>query len=127
MARNIGADGRTVFRAVITFGNSTTPRYEGPYSSAGGARARVSFWRNHLARSEGSATGRVEQAHTVWTPVGEQADPIAAAIARAYRAVADEINALPQDYECDPGRGDAAEYLRRRADEIHPAAEEPNQ
>ncbi|MEV0963298.1 hypothetical protein AB0J25_12030 [Streptomyces sp. NPDC049910] len=37
-----------------------------------------------------------------------------------YRAAvlleaADAINALPQDYECDPGRGDAADLLRRMA------------
>jgi hypothetical protein len=31
------------------------------------------------------------------------------------REAADAINALPQDYECDPGRGDAAEMLRRMA------------
>ena len=60
----------------------------------------------------------------MWAPAGEQADPSAAARAQAYRDAADEINALPQDYECDPGRGDAAEYLRRRADEIHPATQE---
>ncbi len=124
MARNIGADGRDVFRAVITFGDSTTPRYEGPYTTPGAARGRVSFWQNYLARCGGSATGHVEQAHTVWAPAGEQADPSAAARAQAYRDAADEINALPQDYECDPGRGDAAEYLRRRADEIHPATQE---
>lgn len=37
--------------------------------------------------------------------------------AEVLRAAADTINALPQDYECDPGRGDAAELLRRMADE----------
>jgi hypothetical protein len=47
-------------------------------------------------------------------------------IARNHRAAvlreaADAINALPQDYECDPGRGDSADLLRRMADE---AAEE---
>ncbi|MEU7431056.1 hypothetical protein AB0B07_09390 [Streptomyces sioyaensis] len=36
--------------------------------------------------------------------------------AAALREGADAINALPQDYECDPGRGDAADLLRRMAD-----------
>ncbi|MGW6598466.1 hypothetical protein [Streptomyces sp. NPDC055036] len=35
--------------------------------------------------------------------------------AEVLREAADAINALPQDYECDPGRGDAAELLRRMA------------
>ena len=48
-------------------------------------------------------------------------NPADVAKAQAYRDAADEINALPQDYETDPGRGDAAEFLRRRAAEIHPA------
>ncbi|NUQ88153.1 MAG: hypothetical protein HOQ43_06785 [Glycomyces artemisiae] len=80
MARNIGADGRRVYRAVIVQtdqrrdGKSGT-RYEGPYDSPGAARARVTFWRNYWdAYDDGSsATGHIEQAHTVWTPVdGEQ-------------------------------------------------------
>ncbi|MFE5159676.1 hypothetical protein ACFRNT_14370 [Streptomyces sp. NPDC056697] len=37
--------------------------------------------------------------------------------AGVLREAADAINALPQDDECDPGRGDAAELLRRMADE----------
>ncbi|MFJ5259118.1 hypothetical protein ACIQAC_01405 [Streptomyces sp. NPDC088387] len=36
--------------------------------------------------------------------------------AAVLREAAEAINALPQDYECDPGRGDAAELLRRMAD-----------
>jgi len=36
--------------------------------------------------------------------------------AEVLREAADAINALPQDYECDPGRGDSAELLRRMAD-----------
>ncbi|PJN38959.1 hypothetical protein CG747_20655 [Streptomyces sp. CB02959] len=36
--------------------------------------------------------------------------------AEVLRKAADAINALPQDYECDPGRGDAADLLRRMAD-----------
>lgn len=32
--------------------------------------------------------------------------------------LADEINALPQDYELDPGRGECADKLRTRADEL---------
>ncbi|WP_030798867.1 hypothetical protein [Streptomyces sp. NRRL S-337] len=36
--------------------------------------------------------------------------------AEVLREAADAINALPQDYECDPGRGDAAVLLRLMAD-----------
>jgi hypothetical protein len=36
--------------------------------------------------------------------------------AEVLREGADAINALPQDYECDPGRGDAAELLRVMAE-----------
>ncbi|MDX3019918.1 hypothetical protein [Streptomyces acidiscabies] len=35
--------------------------------------------------------------------------------AEVLRRAADAIEALPQDYECDPGRGDAVERLRRTA------------
>lgn len=41
----------------------------------------------------------------------------AARDAEVLRGAADVINALPQDYECDPGRGDAADLLRRMAEE----------
>lgn len=40
--------------------------------------------------------------------------------AEVLREAADAINALPQDYECDPGRGDSADLLRRMADEVTP-------
>lgn len=82
MARHIGADGRPVYRAVITLGEDPRPRYEGPYDSIGTARARIAFWRTYLARSGSTATGHVEQGHTLWTPLNEHAnapaaDPIA--------------------------------------------------
>ena len=35
--------------------------------------------------------------------------------AAVLRRAADAIEALPQDYECDPGRGDCVERLRRTA------------
>ncbi|URC17969.1 hypothetical protein QEN62_gp47 [Streptomyces phage AxeJC] len=69
MARNIGADGRNVYRAVITLGDSNTPRYEGPYGTVGTARARVAFWRNYLARSGDTAEGHIEKATTTWERV----------------------------------------------------------
>jgi hypothetical protein len=80
MARNIGADGSTVYRAVITFANAdgtTTTRHEGPYGKVGAARARVSFWRNYLTdpdTGESTATGHIERAVTTWERVqdGEQ-------------------------------------------------------
>ncbi|MGA5084074.1 hypothetical protein [Streptomyces pseudogriseolus] len=129
MARNIGADGSTVYRAVITksIDGREWTSHEGPYTEPGPARVRVSFWRNRMRRNGGTAEGHVEQAHTVWTRVGEDADPTAAAVATELRALADAISALPQDYECDPGRGETAEMLRRRADELHPAPEEQQQ
>ncbi|MFF7901220.1 hypothetical protein ACFZCV_20845 [Streptomyces sp. NPDC007920] len=53
---------------------------------------------------------------------------LAMAEAAVLRRAADALNALPQDYECDPGWGDAAERLRRTADGIEektgPAARE---
>jgi hypothetical protein len=79
MPRNIGADGRDVYRAVIAFTGSKGDQWtehEGPYAKLGAARARVTFWSNHMASNGGSATGRVEQAHTVWAPVdSDQAEP----------------------------------------------------
>ncbi|MGC5343672.1 hypothetical protein [Streptomyces sp. DT171] len=48
-----------------------------------------------------------------------------AAISRsALLAGADAIEALPQDFECDPGRGDAVKLLRRLADH-YATAEQP--
>lgn len=56
-------------------------------------------------------------------------DDHTAAILRDRRAVlrwaADRINELPQDGECDPGRDDAAELLRRLADEEHETRTSP--
>jgi hypothetical protein len=54
-----------------------------------------------------------------------RAHAIAADYLARHRAIvlaegADAINALPRDYECDPGRGDAAALLRRMATR-HPA------
>ncbi|MGW0131944.1 hypothetical protein [Streptomyces sp. NPDC003299] len=43
---------------------------------------------------------------------------LAMAEAAVLRRAADALNALPQDYECDPGWGDAAERLRRTADGV---------
>ncbi|MGW3511196.1 hypothetical protein [Streptomyces sp. NPDC000994] len=133
MARNIGADGAAVYRAVIQFtgrkGNTWT-EHEGPYAKPGAARARVTFWSNHMASSGGSATGHVEQAHTVWAPVGEQADPTTAGQAQAYRDAADALDEsetlrdLTDDHMSDVHA--AANELRRLADEMHPVpAEEP--
>lgn len=125
MARNIGADGSDVYRAVIvkTYADGRTyTAHEGPYTEPGPARARITFWRNRMAAYDdgSSAEGHVEQAHTVWAPVGEDADPIAAAHAQAYRDAADEMEA------CQAAAvRDMAAHLRKRADAIHPAAQEP--
>ncbi|MFE1842398.1 hypothetical protein [Streptomyces sp. NPDC059515] len=131
MARNIGADGSTVYRAVITHTNRVGQQWtdhEGPYAKLGAARARVTFWRNYWARNNGTATGHVEQAHTVWAPVGEEPRPDLATVAAAYRQAAELISTADElrDYT-DDHMGDiheAAAFLRRRADEIHPAPQE---
>lgn len=135
MARNIGADGRTVYRAVIvkTYADGRTyTAHEGPYTEPGPARARVSFWRNRMAAyGDGrTAEGHIEQAHTVWARVGAQADPIAAARAQGIREAADAIDSGDA---C--GCGGCAEcvahanavMLRARATLIHPAPEEQQQ
>lgn len=62
---------------------------------------------------------------TIKALITKEQHPAVAATAQAYRAAADEINALPQDYETDPGRGNAAEYLRRRATELETAEQPP--
>ncbi|MEU2120026.1 hypothetical protein ABZ567_31315 [Streptomyces sp. NPDC016459] len=62
---------------------------------------------------------------TIKALIAEEQHPAAATTAQAYRAAADEINALPQDYETDPGRGNAAEFLRRRATELETAEQPP--
>ncbi|MEU3097192.1 hypothetical protein ABZ690_21020 [Streptomyces sp. NPDC006967] len=144
MARNIGADGRTVYRARIvrTYDDDrTVTSHEGPYTEPGPARGRITLWRNRMAYQDGPAVeGHVEQAHTIWTPMGDDVDPIAAVRAQAYCDAADEMEACQtaQDDEERNRHGfldheseqqgaavrDMAAHLRRRAAEIHPAPEE---
>ncbi|NEC27205.1 hypothetical protein G3I20_11700 [Streptomyces sp. SID8111] len=93
-----------------------------------------------MERNGGTAEGHIEQAHTVWTRVGEDADPIAAAQAQAYRDAAAEMEACQADQD-DEERNrhgfldheselqgaavrDMAAHLRKRADAIHPAPKE---
>ncbi|MGW0134849.1 hypothetical protein [Streptomyces sp. NPDC003299] len=130
MARNIGADGSRVYRAVVekTYDDGRTwTTHEGPYTEPGPARARITFWANHMRRRGGNATGRVEQAHTVWAPLGEQARPNLATVAAAYRQAAELISTSDELRDhTDDHMGDieaAANFLRRRADELHPAEE----
>lgn len=79
MARSIGmAADATVFRAVITKqlrDGTTVTEFEGPYGAIGAARARVSFWTNHLAvvdedtfepTGESRASGYVERGAVSW-------------------------------------------------------------
>ncbi|MFF8412879.1 hypothetical protein [Streptomyces omiyaensis] len=78
---------------------------------------------------------------TTWVPIGDKTPPVEgdtgstpaptvdpfteAAIRRsAVLGAVAAIQALPQDYECDPGRGDAVKLLRRLADH-HTTAEQP--
>lgn len=82
MARNIGADGTMpLYRAVITkkYRNSEPfTSYEGPYTTEGAAKARVTFWANYLedrdyatgeVTTESWATGYVEQGEVTWSAV----------------------------------------------------------
>lgn len=89
MARNIGADGSDVYRAVITITDAKTGKkslkYEGPYSHKGSAQGRITFWENYFTdydddgRPTGSrATGVVERAQTVWVEVGDDSTPATA-------------------------------------------------
>ncbi|MEU9925083.1 hypothetical protein AB0H51_28010 [Streptomyces griseoluteus] len=105
MARNIGADGSAVYRAVITITDRKTGeeslKYEGPYSTPGAAHGRVSFWVNYLAeyddydrRTGSRATGVVERAHTVWLPAGAPAP---------QQAPADPGRPIPLDIAECPG------------------------
>ncbi len=85
MARSIGmAADATVFRAVITKqypGREAFTDYEGPYGSAAAARARVTFWVNHLAirdedtyerTGESNASGYVESGSVTWVRYGKE-------------------------------------------------------
>ncbi len=73
MSRSIAMhDGDPVFRAVIRgvwADGQPFARREGPYGSAAQAKARVTFWRNHLAKNGGTAAGRVERGTVSWSPV----------------------------------------------------------
>lgn len=140
MARNIGADGSDVYRAVITTTDAATDKpftwHEGPYAKPGAAAARVTFWANYHRDDEDGSTptrGHVEQAHTVWAPIGQTADPIAAARAQAYR---DAIEAARSEYLTDNtgtdedeaynrGIADAIAAIDARAAETFAATEEP--
>lgn len=63
-----------------------------------------------------------------FTLIAQHRDPAGAsralrlAEAAVLRRAAVALNALPQDYECGPGWADAAERLRRTADEIEEKA-----
>lgn len=79
MARNIGADGTDVFRAVITTRNddrTTTTHHEGPYNKSY-ARGRVTFWENLLTDEDTGktrASGHIERAVTKWVRVDTPQD-----------------------------------------------------
>lgn len=135
MPRNIGADGRTVYRARITTTDAATGNpytwHEGPYSKPGAALARVTFWANYHREDDGTTptSGVVEQAHTVWTPVGQAPDAAvyAPAVAAGIREAASYID---NDDDCGCGGCDScqprayAAELRRRADDIDPTTTE---
>lgn len=82
MARNIGADGTDVFRAVIDCRypkGGTELKHEGPYGSIGAARGRVTFWENYLHDDEDDqvgASGHVERAVTRWVPIDEHGQDV---------------------------------------------------
>lgn len=86
MARSIGmAAEAAVFRAVLVLkypDREPFAKYEGPYGEKAAAKARVTFWRNHLGALEGFesvdeyghvqdtyADGHVERGEVTWTKV----------------------------------------------------------
>lgn len=68
MARQIVVDQDFGYRAVhirySMFTKERTTIYEGIYNAPGTAKARVSFWRNHLG--EDFVDGWIEKAHVTW-------------------------------------------------------------
>ncbi|MGW8988699.1 hypothetical protein ACWGRF_01990 [Streptomyces zhihengii] len=108
MARNINARTGDVHRAVINFTSSTGQtwtEYEGPYAKPGAARARLTFWANHMAKSGGTATGYVEQAETTWRRLDPSAAPGPSA-AKARQHLAKGTNAE----DCPACRGTNPPY-----------------
>lgn len=159
MARRLVSDDQQMFRVIVVRrqrrdnpqwerGNLASPRFlwdgpeytsaYGPFPKLGTARGQLTF---HTVDAYGNpqhgvVSGHIEQAHTVWTPVGEDAGPIVVTPefiaehtrnvrAQAYRDAADDIDAEYPGPGADRAARYAAEYLRRRADAIHPATEEP--
>lgn len=74
MARNISMEpDAPVYRAIVKIHNTalgfSDTKYEGPYSQAGTAKARVTFWKNYMANRDGVyVTGWVEKGETEWNP-----------------------------------------------------------
>jgi hypothetical protein len=111
MARNMGADGKAVFRAVITITDRDTGKpevkYEGPYTLAG-AKGRVTFWENYLAtydddgeRTGSRASGHVEKAHSVWRPLDAEApQPAEDPAADSGRRIPLDIPECPDTCPC---------------------------
>ncbi|MFD9813968.1 hypothetical protein [Streptomyces sp. NPDC059080] len=81
MARSIGMDTNRLYRAVIvkTYPEApgerpetTTVHAEGPYVTAGLARARLTWWKGYADRScfgPAKVTGHVEKAELTWERV----------------------------------------------------------
>lgn len=83
--------------------------YEGRLEAEGeGGGWGLDVWR--LLVDEGKAKKIV--AHLSWPD--EEGDAMRCLLLE----LADEINALPQDHELDPGRGECADKLRERAEEL---------
>ncbi|TFV32280.1 hypothetical protein E4K10_18110 [Streptomyces sp. T1317-0309] len=121
MPRKIGADGTTVYRAVITFENAdgrTWTEYEGPYTQIGHARGRIPFWALHMRKQGGTAGGTVEQAHTVWTPVDSDADPYAELRAIELENAAQAAARMPMAPAVLAHRGIAAQAYRRAVNDV---------
>ncbi|MGW2130437.1 hypothetical protein [Streptomyces coelicoflavus] len=147
MARRLVSDDQPMFRVVIIErlrrenpnwerGNLASPRFlwdgpeyataYGPYNTLRAARGQLTFYTVDVYGKprEGVVSGHIEQAHTTWTPEGKQPAPDCATVAAAYRQAADDIDAEYTGPHADQAARYAAAFLRRRADQIHPATEE---
>lgn len=74
-------------------------------------RGEITYITNHGRRVAAIVSVSVAEAAEAAGDTSDQAG----AVVGALRDAAEEINALPQDFELDPGRGECADLLRARA------------
>ncbi|MET7477982.1 hypothetical protein ABZT17_26950 [Streptomyces sp. NPDC005648] len=114
LAAYMGERAATVLRRLLD-AEARTQRYRTAWGLAS-TRARSLAGAADRA-AERARVGQQALQEALLTVLAMQMDQTAQRVADLRKA-ADDINGMPQDYECDPGRGDSAEFLRRRADEM---------